>query len=130
MTMADIAIAECVEELRAACRRPIDLTALDTVVGWLRPQFDQILDCAEGRARWADHGQQMRDNGRHLGALADFFGHQSNAPVVSLAELAQAFDLVRGACRVRVDRVRDGSVAAAERTGEAAEGDSRGLGAG
>src|SRR4029453_12242088 len=84
MTMADIAIAECVDELRAACRRPIDPTALDAVIGWLRPQFDGILGCPEGRARWADHGQQMRDNGRYLGALADFFGHQSNVPIVSL----------------------------------------------
>lgn len=126
MTMADVAIAECVEELRTACRRPIDPTALDTVVGWLRPQFDAILGCAEGRARWADHGQQMRDNGRHLGALADFFGHQSNVPVVSLAELAQAFALVRGACRVRVDRAREASAAAA-RHGEAANGGGDGL---
>jgi hypothetical protein len=107
MRMPDIAIAECLEELRAACRRPIDPPALEAVVGWLRPQFDEILGHPEGRARWADHGQQMRDNGRHLGALADFFGHQSNVPVVSLHELAQAFDMVRGACRVRVDRARE-----------------------
>lgn len=104
MTMPEIAMAECVEELRAACKRPIEQPALDAVVGWLRPQFEEILGCPEGRARWADHGQVMRDNGRHIGALADFFGYRSNVPVVSLYELAQAFDMVRGACRVRVDR--------------------------
>lgn len=107
MTMPDIAIEECLDELRTACRRPIDPPALDTVVGWLRPQFEEILGHPEGRARWADHGQLMRDNGRHLGALADFFGHQANVPIVSLYELAQAFDLVRGACRVRVGRAPD-----------------------
>jgi hypothetical protein len=102
-SMPEIAIAECLDELRAACRRPIDADALDAVVGWLRPQFEIILSHPEGRARWADHGQQMRDNGRHLGALADFFGYRSDVPVVTLYELSQAFDMVRGACRVRVD---------------------------
>jgi hypothetical protein len=106
MTMPEVAIAECLDELRSACRRPIDPAALDEVVSWLRPQFEAILGCPDGRARWADHGQQMRDNGRHLGALADFFGHQSNVPIVSLDELAQAFGMVRAACRVRVDRAR------------------------
>jgi hypothetical protein len=100
--MPDIAIAECIEEVRAACRRPIDPPALETVVSWLRPQFEEILGRAEGCARWSEHGQLMRDNGRHLGALADFFGHQASVPVVSLYELAQAFDMVRSACRVRV----------------------------
>jgi hypothetical protein len=104
MTMPELAIAECVEELRSACRRPIDPAALDEVVSWLRPRFEAILGCPDGRTRWADHGQQMRDNGRHLGALADFFSHQANLPVVSLDALAQAFGMVRAACEVRVDR--------------------------
>ena len=46
----------------------------------------------------------MRDNGRHLGALADFFGYRADVPVVTLDELAQAYEQVRGACRVRVHR--------------------------
>jgi hypothetical protein len=108
-SMPDIAIAECVDQLRAACHRPIDPAALDAVVDWLRPQFEAILGHPDGRARWDDHGHRMRENGRHLGALADFFGYRSDVAVVSLYELTQAFDMVRGACRVRVTRTNDSS---------------------
>jgi hypothetical protein len=102
--ISETAIAECVGELRAACRRPIDQPALDTATEWLRPQFETILDHPDGCARWADHGQQMRDNGRYLGALADFFGYRADVSIVSLDQLTQAYELVRAACRVRVDR--------------------------
>jgi len=99
--MSELAIDECVAELRAACRRPIDQTALDTLIGWLRQNFEWILDHPEGQTRWADHGQQMRDNGRHLGALADFYGHQADVAIVGSDQLSEAFAMVRAACRVR-----------------------------
>ena len=69
--VSEIAIAECVGELRAACRRPIDRAALDTVVEWMRPNFEKILDRIDGGKRWAQHGERLRENSRHLGALAD-----------------------------------------------------------
>ena len=71
--LPDIAIRECVGELRAACRLPIDQTALDVLIERLRPNFERILGHPDGARRWADHGQRMRNNGRHLGALADFY---------------------------------------------------------
>ena len=101
--MSEHAINECIAELRGACRRPIDQRALDTLIGWLRPNFEWILDNPEGNTRWADHGQQMRDNGRHLGALADFFGHQADVAIVGTDQLSEAFTLVRAACKVRAD---------------------------
>lgn len=91
---------QCVAELRAACRRPVDETALDALVAWLRPTFEAVLDHPDGAARWADHGQQLRDHGRHLGALADFFGYQSNVAIVSTNELMRAFTMIEVACRV------------------------------
>ena len=54
-----------------------------------------------GVKRWADHGQRMRNNGRHLGALADFFGDR--AGVVDAEALARAFALVRQDCTVRAE---------------------------
>ena len=102
--MSEMAMRECLGELRAACRRPIEALALEIVTGWLRPQFENILEHPDGGLRWADHGQQMRENGRHLGALADFYGHRADVAMVSLSELGQAFEQVRSACRVRVDR--------------------------
>jgi len=97
--MSERAIAECVTELRAACRRPIDQPALDALLGTLRPNFERILDEANGVARWADHGPHMRDNGRYLGALADFFSHYADAPIVGADHLTQAFAMVRDACK-------------------------------
>ena len=96
------AIRECVVELRAACRRPIDQAALDTLVGWLRPNFERILGHPEGAKRWADHGYRMRDNARYIGAFADFFAGPGGS-AVGLEELKRAFQVVRADCTVRAD---------------------------
>jgi len=103
--LSEVAIRECVLELRAACRLPIDHAALDTVVGWLRPNFERILDNHEGGKRWANHGQRMRDNARHLGAFADFFGSHADVTTVGLEELKRAFQMVRADCTVRAERI-------------------------
>ena len=104
MTMSETAIQECVAELRAACRRPIDQVALDTVVGWMRPNFERILNRLDGGKRWADFGQRLRDGSRHLGALADFFAHHADAPVVRLDQLTQASTLMRADCTTKAQR--------------------------
>jgi hypothetical protein len=98
--MSDVAIKECVAELRAACRRPINEPALQRLVDALRPNFTQILDRPEGKAHWTDHGRHMRDNGRYLGALADFFSYQTDVDIVGDTQLIQAFAMVEAACRV------------------------------
>jgi hypothetical protein len=102
--LPDIAIKECVRELRAACRLPIDEAALGTLVGWLRPNFERILGHPDGGKRWADHGQRMRDNARHLGGFADFFGSHAETEAVGLEELSRAFQMVRADCTVRAER--------------------------
>ncbi|MFN2447570.1 MAG: hypothetical protein ABR606_18535 [Vicinamibacterales bacterium] len=102
--LSDIAIKECVAELRAACRLPIEEHGLDVIVAWLRPNFERILDCPEGRNRWADFGQRMRDNGRYLGTFADFFASHAETTIVGLDELKRAFTLVRADCTVRTER--------------------------
>ena len=102
--MSELAIDQCVAELRAACRRPIDARALEMLVDHLRPSFAEVLDHPDGPPRWAGHGQRMRDNARHLGALADFFAHQADALVVGTGELLQAFSLVEAACTVGAER--------------------------
>jgi hypothetical protein len=99
-SMSEFAIQECVAELRAACRRPIDEAALETLLTFLRPNFRDILERPEGKAHWTDHGQQMRDNSRYLGALADFCGYQGDVAIVGTSELMQAFTMVAAACRV------------------------------
>ena len=100
--LPDIAIKECVRELRAACRLPIEQAALDLVVDWLRPNFEMILAHPEGGRRWADHGHRMRDNARYLGAFADFFGSRTGA--VGIEELTRAFQVVRADCTVRAEQ--------------------------
>jgi hypothetical protein len=92
---------ECVGELRAACRLPIDEAALEKMLDPLRHNFERILANPEGAKRWADHGQRMRNNGRHLGALADFFGDR--AGIVGEEALTRAFQLVRQDCTVRAE---------------------------
>src|SRR5256885_2060993 len=99
-SLSEVAIEECVTELRSACRRPIDEPALEILLNGLRPNFRQILDRPEGKAHWTDYGQHMRDNGRYLGALADFFGYQADVAIVGTAQLMQAFTMVEAACRV------------------------------
>jgi hypothetical protein len=103
--MSEIAVNECVAELRAACRRPIDESALDTIVGWLRPQFEKILDRIDGPRRWSDHGRRVRENSRHLGTLADFFSHHVDAEVVGINALTRAITLVRADCTTKAERV-------------------------
>jgi hypothetical protein len=99
--LPDIAIRECVGELRAACRLPIDEQALEMLIERLRPNFERILAHADGVKRWADHGQRMRDNGRHLGALADFYGDRDR--FVGVEALTRAFQAVREDCTVRAE---------------------------
>ena len=99
--LPDIAIRECVGELRAACRLPIDQEALGVLIERLRPNFERILGHPDGVKRWADHGQRMRDNGRHLGALADFYGDRER--VVGIEALTRAFQAVREDCTVRAE---------------------------
>jgi hypothetical protein len=103
--LPDIAIKECLIELRAACRLPIDDGALNTVVAWLRPNFEQILGHPDGGRRWADHGQRMRDNARHLGAFADFFGSHTGSDRIGIDELTRAFQIIRADCTVRAERM-------------------------
>ena len=100
VSMSEFAIKECVAELRAACRRPISEPALERLLDALRPNFRSILDRPEGKAHWTDHGQHMRDNGRYLGALADFFSYQADVEIVGATQLIQAFAMVEAACRV------------------------------
>ena len=100
VSMSEFAMNECVAELRAACRRPISEPALERLLDALRPNFRNILDRPEGKAHWTDHGQHMRDNGRYLGALADFFSYQADVDIVGATQLIQAFAMVEAACRV------------------------------
>lgn len=99
--LPEIAVRECLGELRAACRLPIDPMALDTLVERLRHNFDRILAHPDGVKRWADHGQRMRDNARHLGALADFYGSRDR--FVGPHALERAFQAVREDCTVRAE---------------------------
>lgn len=102
--LSEVALKECIVELRAACRLPIDPLALETMMSWVRPQFVEVLDHADGRKRWADHGQQMRDNGRYIGAFADFFAKHTDASVVGIDEIRRAFEMVKADCDVRSER--------------------------
>lgn len=98
--LSEQALGECVTELRAACRRPIDEQALATLLDSLRPNFVRILDRPEGPAVWNAYRLQMHDNGRHLGALADYFAYYADVRIVSSPELTQAYTMVRSACQV------------------------------
>lgn len=104
MKTSDMAMNECVLELRAACRRPVDQAALETVMSWVRPNFERLLDRTDGKKRWADLGPRARDNGRHWGALADFFASHAEAPVIGIEELTRAATMVRADCTVRAER--------------------------
>jgi len=102
--LSEIALNECIVEIRAACRLPIDPQALDTMKSWVRPQFVQILDHPDGGKRWADHGQQLRDNGRYLGAFANFFARHTDASTVGIEEITRAFEMLKADCTVRSER--------------------------
>jgi hypothetical protein len=102
--MSEVAIDECVLELRAACRRPVDQPALETMLGWMRADFERILDRVDGKKRWAELGPRVRETGRHLGAFADFFASHVGAPAIGLEELTRAVTMVRADCTVRAER--------------------------
>lgn len=102
--MSEVAISECVLELRAACRRPVDQSSLDTMLSWVRPDFERILDRADGKKRWAELGPRVRETGRHLGAFADFFASHVGAQEITLEELRHAMTMVRADCTVRSER--------------------------
>src|SRR5689334_13952273 len=99
--MSEVAINECVAELRAACRKPIDEPGLETILSWVRPDFERILDRADGKKRWAELGPRVRETGRHLGAFADFFASHLGSHVIGLEELSHAVRMVRADCTVR-----------------------------
>jgi hypothetical protein len=102
--LPDIAIKECLRELHASCRLPVNEAALAEVVNWLRPNFERILAHPDGAKRWSDHGQRMRDNARHLGAFADFFANHNDSVEIGIAELRRAFQVIRADCTVRAER--------------------------
>jgi hypothetical protein len=104
MKMSEVAINECVLELRAACRHAIDQPALDTMLSWVRPDFERILDRLDGKKRWAELGPRVRETGRHLGAFADFFAGHFGAAVVGIEELTHAAAMMRADCTVRGER--------------------------
>ena len=101
---SDTALKECIVEFRAACRLPVDEAAIDMVAGWLRPNFERILDHPDGMKRWADHGQRMRDNARHLGGFADFFASHADARTIGIDELKRGLQIVRAECTVRAEQ--------------------------
>jgi hypothetical protein len=103
--LSDIAIQECVEELRAASRRPIEQAAIDTIVGWLRPQFERILDRVDGGRRWAQHGTRVREKSRHIGALADYFGTYADVSTIGVTEMTHAVRMAKADCTVRAERM-------------------------
>jgi hypothetical protein len=105
MKVSEIAMNECVLELRAACRRPVEQAALEMVMDWVRPNFERILDRADGKKRWADLGPRVRENGRHLGALADFFANHTSSAAIGIEELTRAATMVRADCTVRAERI-------------------------
>ena len=102
--LSELAITECVLELKAACRRPIDAVALDTVIGWVRPDFERILDRLDGKNRWADVGPRVREIGRHVGGFADFFASHAGSASVGVEEMTQAVTLARADCTVRAEK--------------------------
>jgi hypothetical protein len=102
--LPDIAMKECLQELRAACRVPIEQAGIGLLTEWLRPNFERILAHPEGGKRWADHGQRMRDNARYIGTFADFFANHASAETVGVEELKRAFQVVRADCTVRAER--------------------------
>jgi hypothetical protein len=104
MKMSEIAINECLLEFQAACRQAVDQAALTTVMGWVRADFERILDRLDGKKRWAEVGPRVRETGRHLGAFADFFASHTGAPLVGLEELTQAMTMMRADCTVRAER--------------------------
>lgn len=99
--LSDIAFEECVTELKAACRMPIDESALESVIGRLRSNFQRHLDQPAGWKRWADYGQRVRNSARHLGAFADFFGNHAGASVVGSDELTSALKVIRAECIIQ-----------------------------
>jgi hypothetical protein len=99
--LPETAIRECISELRAACRLPIDDAAMAMVDERVRHNFIRILSHPDGPRRWADHGQRMRDNARHLGALADFYGSRDG--FVGVEAMQRAFQAVRDDCTVRAE---------------------------
>ncbi|HWK09390.1 MAG TPA: hypothetical protein VNR64_05030 [Vicinamibacterales bacterium] len=101
--LPDIAMKECVAELRAACRLPVDERGLAMLQSWLRPNFERILAHPDGGKRWADHGHRMRDNARFIGAFADFFGSHAGREKVGIDELTRAFKVIRADCTVRAE---------------------------
>ena len=78
--------------------------ALDTMLGWVRPDFERILDRLDGKRRWAEVGPRVRETGRHLGAFADFFASHAGAPVVGIEQLTHAMTMMRADCTVRAER--------------------------
>lgn len=103
--MSEIAIRECVAELHAGSRRPIDASAVDTLVAWLRPNFEKNLDRLDGPRRWTEHGARVRETSRHIGTLADFFGSHAGVARITLGELSNAMKLIGADCTVRAERV-------------------------
>jgi hypothetical protein len=102
--LSEIAIGQCLTELRAACRRPIEPLALVALASSLQANFERVLDDPDGRNRWAEHGHLMRDNGRHIGALADFLGHLANVEQIGVRQLTPAFQIVSAVCTVGIEQ--------------------------
>src|SRR3981081_3467759 len=99
--MSELAINECVLELRAACRRPVDQPALDTIAGWVRADFERILDRLDGKNPREDG--RAAEVGRLLAPSGVFLGSHADSPVIGIHELTEAVTMARADCTVRAE---------------------------
>jgi hypothetical protein len=107
MKLSEQAIGECVRELKAACRLPIKNNALLDIISLVRQNFEEQLDDpAEGPRRWVRDGPKLRDNGRFMGALAEFFTNREGKTDVGFGELLAALLIVQVKCSAGTDELR------------------------
>lgn len=99
MTLAEQAREECRREIESACRVDLDPAVLAEFLDLFSGNFRRLCtDNGDGHKYWAKVGQLMRDNGRYIGTLAEFFAKNRRPKQVQVGDLYKALAIVRAEC--------------------------------
>jgi len=85
---------------------PFQPQAVERLLALVRPDFQRMLDDGDGvppeqqkgPRRWVADGPKLRDNGRFVGTLAEFFANREQKDHVGFGELFVALLIVQVEC--------------------------------
>jgi len=102
--LSELALDLCKEWIRAGVTRvPLNEKDLDRFTAQFLPDFVKLLDGPRGAAVWRRDGQFVRQLGRYIGTIAEFYAVASGTlEPVRMEHLRRALAVIRPECQLPV----------------------------